>query len=204
MIAVICFLCLIQSCLCQLSVHAKHLSLENLFTFLKLYYSRSVSYCIRNVLICLCVAIWLYADQLSPLLPFSFLFFFLPIDLTELQVAVSDVNGRYETLGGELKERLSRQQASLELRQKARQGTDELKSWLADKEHSLKQGQTASPSKPEVVRAQAQENKVKEWFHLFCMLRLGWPLKSVKSVDNCSIYCVLDLLNRYCIFKLLL
>ncbi|GLD75003.1 microtubule-actin cross-linking factor 1 isoform X1 [Lates japonicus] len=36
---------------------------------------------------------------------------------------------------------------------------EEPKSWLADKEHSLKQGQTAS-SKPEVVRAQAQENKV--------------------------------------------
>ncbi|XP_073339006.1 microtubule-actin cross-linking factor 1 [Pagrus major] len=80
-------------------------------------------------------------------------------DLTELQVAVSDVNGRYETLGGELKERLGRQQASLELRQKARQGTEELKSWLTDREHSLKQGQTASPSRPEVVRAQAQENK---------------------------------------------
>ncbi|XP_036948795.1 microtubule-actin cross-linking factor 1, isoforms 1/2/3/5 isoform X19 [Acanthopagrus latus] len=80
-------------------------------------------------------------------------------DLTELQVAVSDVNGRYEALGGELKERLGRQQASLELRQKARQGTEELKSWLTDREHSLKQGQTASPSRPEVVRAQAQENK---------------------------------------------
>ncbi|KAK2920792.1 hypothetical protein Q8A73_000277 [Channa argus] len=80
-------------------------------------------------------------------------------DLTELQVAVSEVNGRYEALGGELKERLGRQQASLELRQKARQGTEELKSWLTDKEQSLKQGQTGSPSKPEVVRAQAQENK---------------------------------------------
>ncbi|XP_053190365.1 microtubule-actin cross-linking factor 1 isoform X6 [Scomber japonicus] len=80
-------------------------------------------------------------------------------DLTELQVAVSDVNGRYDTLGNELKERLDRQQASLELRQKARQGTEELKSWLADREHSLKQGQTASPSKPEAIRAQAQENK---------------------------------------------
>ncbi|KAM6973819.1 microtubule-actin cross-linking factor 1 [Tautogolabrus adspersus] len=80
-------------------------------------------------------------------------------DLTELQVAVSDVNGRYETLGGELKERLGRQQASLELRQTARQGTEDLKSWLTDREHSLKQGQTASPSRPEVVRAQAEENK---------------------------------------------
>ncbi|XP_008298970.1 microtubule-actin cross-linking factor 1, partial [Stegastes partitus] len=80
-------------------------------------------------------------------------------DLTELQVAVSDVNGRYDSLGGELKERLGRQQASLELRQKARQGAEELKTWLTDREQSLKQGQTASPSKPEAVRAQAQENK---------------------------------------------
>ncbi|CAI5691523.1 unnamed protein product [Oreochromis niloticus] len=80
-------------------------------------------------------------------------------DLTELQVAVSDVNSRYDALGGELKERLGQQQASLELRQKARQGTEELKSWLTDREQSLKQAQTASPSKPEVVRAQAQENK---------------------------------------------
>lgn len=93
----------------------------------------------------------------------------VPSDLTELQVAVSDTNSRYETLGGELKERLGRQQASLELRQKARQGTDELKSWLTDREHSLKQGQTASPSKPEVVHAQVQENKVKDWVHLLCM-----------------------------------
>lgn len=84
------------------------------------------------------------------------------LDLTELQVAVSDVNGRYETLGGELKDRLGRQQASLELRQKAREVTEELKNWLTDKEHSLKQGQAASPSKPEVVRAQAQANKVKD------------------------------------------
>ncbi|XP_029919029.1 microtubule-actin cross-linking factor 1 isoform X3 [Myripristis murdjan] len=80
-------------------------------------------------------------------------------DLTELQVAVSDVNGRYEALGVELRERLGRQQASLELRRKARQGTEELSSWLREREHSLELGQAASPSKPEVVRAQAQENK---------------------------------------------
>ena len=84
----------------------------------------------------------------------------VPSDLTELQVAVSDVNGRYEALGGDLKERLGRQEVSLELRQKARQDAEELKSWLTDRESSLRQGQTASPSKPEVVRAQAQENKV--------------------------------------------
>lgn len=96
-------------------------------------------------------------------------------DLTELQVAVSDVNGRYETLGEELKERLGQQQASLELRQKARQGTEELKSWLTDREQSLKQGQTASPSRPEVVRAQAQENKVKNWVCLLCFSLVKSP-----------------------------
>uniref|UniRef100_A0A8C7L2F3 Microtubule actin crosslinking factor 1 n=1 Tax=Oncorhynchus kisutch TaxID=8019 RepID=A0A8C7L2F3_ONCKI len=81
-------------------------------------------------------------------------------DLTELQVAVAEVNGRYEELGEELKDRQSRQEASLELRQKARQSTEELSRWLGDRENSLHLGQTAaSPSKPEVVRAQAQENK---------------------------------------------
>ncbi|XP_034017058.1 microtubule-actin cross-linking factor 1 isoform X22 [Thalassophryne amazonica] len=80
-------------------------------------------------------------------------------DLTELQVAVSDVNSLYETLGEELKERDGQQQASLEMRQKALHGAEELRRWLTDREHSLKQGQTASPSRPEVVRAQAQENK---------------------------------------------
>uniref|UniRef100_A0A8C7L0Q9 Microtubule actin crosslinking factor 1 n=1 Tax=Oncorhynchus kisutch TaxID=8019 RepID=A0A8C7L0Q9_ONCKI len=80
--------------------------------------------------------------------------------LTELQVAVAEVNGRYEELGEELKDRQSRQEASLELRQKARQSTEELSRWLGDRENSLHLGQTAaSPSKPEVVRAQAQENK---------------------------------------------
>ncbi|KAK0139529.1 Microtubule-actin cross-linking factor 1, isoforms 1/2/3/5 [Merluccius polli] len=81
-------------------------------------------------------------------------------DLTELQVAVADVNGRYEALGSDLKERHGHQQASLELRQQASQGAQELSSWLRDRELSLEQGQTAPPSKPEAVRAKAQENKV--------------------------------------------
>lgn len=96
----------------------------------------------------------------SSLLVTSVLLLLLCTDLTELQVAVSDMNSRYETLGDELKERLGRQQASLEHRQKARQGTEELKSWLTEREQSLKQGQIASPSRPEAMRAQAQENKV--------------------------------------------
>nr|XP_057902366.1 microtubule-actin cross-linking factor 1 isoform X20 [Doryrhamphus excisus] len=80
-------------------------------------------------------------------------------DLTEIQVAVSDVNARQEALGTDLKERLGRQQASLELRQMARRGAEDLKDWLKDKEVNLGQGGAASPSKAEVVRAQAQENK---------------------------------------------
>ncbi|XP_036001665.1 microtubule-actin cross-linking factor 1 isoform X5 [Fundulus heteroclitus] len=80
-------------------------------------------------------------------------------DLTELQVTVSDVNARYDALGADLKERLGRQRASLELRQTARQNGEELRSWLSDRESSLTQGHTASPSKPEAARAQAEQNK---------------------------------------------
>lgn len=79
---------------------------------------------------------------------------------------MSDVKSQYDTLGEELKKRLSLQQASLELREKAMRGTEELKSWLSDRESTLKQGQTASPSRPELVRAQAQQNKVKHWQHV--------------------------------------
>ncbi|XP_056113597.1 microtubule-actin cross-linking factor 1 isoform X18 [Rhinichthys klamathensis goyatoka] len=81
-------------------------------------------------------------------------------DLTEIQVAVADVNCKYEQLGSDLRERKGRQEASLDLRQKARQSTEALVQWLGPREQSLAQGQTASPSRPEVVRAQAQETKV--------------------------------------------
>lgn len=77
---------------------------------------------------------------------------------------MSDVNGRYEKLGIELKDRLGHQQASLGLRQKAKQSTEELKNWLTERELSLKQAQTASPSRPEVLRTQAQEIKVYQAF----------------------------------------
>lgn len=81
-------------------------------------------------------------------------------DLTEIQVAVADVNSKYEQLDRDLQERKSRQQASLELCQKAKQASEALHQWLGPREQSLAQGQTASPSRPDVVRAQAQENKV--------------------------------------------
>lgn len=78
---------------------------------------------------------------------------------------MSDVNGQYETLGVELKDRLGHQQASLLLRQKAMQGTEELKNWLTERELSLKQPQTTSPSRHEVLHTQAQENKVCQALH---------------------------------------
>ncbi|KAM9494125.1 microtubule-actin cross-linking factor 1 isoform 10-T10 [Clarias gariepinus] len=80
-------------------------------------------------------------------------------DLTEIQVVVADVNSKYEKLGGDLQQRQSRQQASLELYQKARQDSASLHQWLGPREQSLAQGQAASPSRPEVVREQARENK---------------------------------------------
>ncbi|TSK31438.1 Microtubule-actin cross-linking factor 1, isoforms 1/2/3/5 [Bagarius yarrelli] len=80
-------------------------------------------------------------------------------DLTEIQVVVADVNSRYEQLGGDLRNRQSKQQAMLELCQKARQDSEALHQWLALREQRLAQGQSASPSRPDVARAQAQENK---------------------------------------------
>lgn len=71
------------------------------------------------------------------------------------------MNARFDALGRDLKERLGRQQASLELRQEARRGAEELRSWLSEREDSLRRGQTSSPSRPEAVRAQAQHNKVR-------------------------------------------
>lgn len=84
----------------------------------------------------------------------------LPSDLTEIQVAVADVTSRYEQLGAELTQRRDSQRVSLELRERARAGAETLSHWLGEREQSLVAGQAASPSRPEVVRAQAQENKV--------------------------------------------
>uniref|UniRef100_A0A8C2BDI7 Microtubule actin crosslinking factor 1 n=1 Tax=Cyprinus carpio TaxID=7962 RepID=A0A8C2BDI7_CYPCA len=75
----------------------------------------------------------------------------LPSDLTEIQVAVADVNCKYEQLGSDMRERKGKQEASLDLRQKARQSTEALIQWLSPREQSLAQGQTASPSRPEAV-----------------------------------------------------
>lgn len=82
-------------------------------------------------------------------------------------MAVAEVNSKHEQLGADLHERLAKQQAFLELRQKARQDADALLQWLGPREQSLVQGQTASPSRPEVLRAQAQQNKVSTVYSIY-------------------------------------
>lgn len=82
------------------------------------------------------------------------------VDLTEIQVTMADVTGRYEQLGTDLTHRRDSQKAALQLREEARDGAEKLSNWLGEREQSLVLGQAASPSKPEVVRAQAKENKV--------------------------------------------
>uniref|UniRef100_A0AAR2IZB1 Microtubule actin crosslinking factor 1 n=1 Tax=Pygocentrus nattereri TaxID=42514 RepID=A0AAR2IZB1_PYGNA len=97
-----------------------------------------------------------YNSVIVSLLSFPSLFH---LDLTEIQVAMSEVNSRYEQLGGNLQEKQSRQQVSLEMCLKAKQDTETLLQWLGPREQSLTRGQIASPSRPEVVQAQARENK---------------------------------------------
>ncbi|XP_069051429.1 microtubule-actin cross-linking factor 1 isoform X15 [Lepisosteus oculatus] len=80
-------------------------------------------------------------------------------DLTEIQCSLADVNGGYEPLGEELRQRHGRQAASLQQRQRARLEAGRLAQWLSGKEQSLALRPAASPSKPEAVRAQAEENK---------------------------------------------
>ncbi|XP_077599188.1 microtubule-actin cross-linking factor 1 isoform X16 [Stigmatopora nigra] len=81
-------------------------------------------------------------------------------DLTEIQVALSDVNGRHEALGADLAERLGRLRTSLDLRREASRDADRLRSWLSQKEAALLAGgSAASPSEPEAARALARENE---------------------------------------------
>ncbi|XP_072561823.1 microtubule-actin cross-linking factor 1 isoform X14 [Paramormyrops kingsleyae] len=82
-------------------------------------------------------------------------------DLTKIQVALADVGSEYERLGAELRLRLQRQGDALDLRRKARREAQELGCWLGERERSFTAttGTAISPSRPEVVRAQAQENK---------------------------------------------
>ncbi|KAL4629457.1 microtubule-actin cross-linking factor 1-like isoform X7 [Arapaima gigas] len=80
-------------------------------------------------------------------------------DLTEIQVMLADVGRGYEHLGTELQGRLERQTSSLEQRLRAQHQAEELTQWLSERERGIATAPATSPSRPEVVRAQAQENK---------------------------------------------
>ncbi|XP_062818944.1 microtubule-actin cross-linking factor 1 isoform X15 [Anolis carolinensis] len=82
-------------------------------------------------------------------------------DLTEIQCDVSDVNLRYEGLGGNLRGRREQAAAILAKMREAKEEVGSALAWLESQERALDALEaSASPSKPEAVRAQAEHNKV--------------------------------------------
>uniref|UniRef100_G1LVE7 Actin cross-linking family 7 n=1 Tax=Ailuropoda melanoleuca TaxID=9646 RepID=G1LVE7_AILME len=81
-------------------------------------------------------------------------------DLTEIQCDMSDVNLKYEKLGGVLRERQESLQAVLSRMQEVQKEAGSVLQWLESKEEVLKaMDASSSPTKPETVRAQADSNK---------------------------------------------
>ncbi|XP_060640069.2 microtubule-actin cross-linking factor 1 isoform X14 [Anolis sagrei] len=82
-------------------------------------------------------------------------------DLTEIQCDVSDVNLRYEGLGGNLRGRKEQAAAILAKMREAKEEVGSALAWLESQERALDALEAStSPSKPETVRAQAEHNKV--------------------------------------------
>ena len=83
------------------------------------------------------------------------------LDLTEIQCEMSDVNLKYEKLGGVLRERQESLQAVLSRMQEVQKEASSVLQWLESKEEVLKgMDASSSPTKTETVRAQAESNKV--------------------------------------------
>ncbi|XP_042805008.1 microtubule-actin cross-linking factor 1 [Panthera leo] len=81
-------------------------------------------------------------------------------DLTEIQCGMSDVNLKYEKLGGVLREHQESLQAVLSRMQEVQKEAGSVLQWLESKEEVLKaMDASSSPTKPETVRAQAESNK---------------------------------------------
>ncbi|KAJ1063908.1 hypothetical protein K5549_009220 [Capra hircus] len=81
-------------------------------------------------------------------------------DLTEIQCDMSDVNLKYEKLGGLLRERQESLQAVLSRMQEVQKEASSVLQWLESKEEVLKgMDASSSPTKTETVRAQAESNK---------------------------------------------
>ncbi|XP_071992635.1 microtubule-actin cross-linking factor 1 isoform X17 [Engystomops pustulosus] len=79
-------------------------------------------------------------------------------DLTGIQCDVSEISQMYEDLGVVLKNHDERLSAMLEKMQKVQQETNDMLKWLESKEKVIT-AVNVSPTKSEIVRAQAQQNK---------------------------------------------
>uniref|UniRef100_A0A8I5NJY6 Microtubule actin crosslinking factor 1 n=1 Tax=Papio anubis TaxID=9555 RepID=A0A8I5NJY6_PAPAN len=81
-------------------------------------------------------------------------------DLTEIQCDMSDVNLKYEKLGGILHERQESLQAILNRMEEVQKEANSVLQWLESKEEVLKSMDAmSSPTKTETVKAQAESNK---------------------------------------------
>ncbi|KAL4667192.1 hypothetical protein H8959_005881 [Pygathrix nigripes] len=81
-------------------------------------------------------------------------------DLTEIQCDMSDVNLKYEKLGGVLHERQESLQAILNRMEEVQKEANSVLQWLESKEEVLKSMDAmSSPTKTETVKAQAESNK---------------------------------------------
>lgn len=79
---------------------------------------------------------------------------------------MSDVNLKYEKLGGILQERHESLQAVLSRMQEVQKEASSVLQWLESKEEVLKAMDASSPTKTETVRAQAESNKVLFLYYL--------------------------------------
>ena len=99
---------------------------------------------------------WGYLRVIPSLISLSMM-----LDLTEIQCDMSDVNLKYEKLGGVLQEWQEGLQAVLSRMQDVQKEASSVLQWLESKEEVLKGlDASSSPPKTESVRAQAESNKV--------------------------------------------
>ncbi|CAJ0964669.1 unnamed protein product [Ranitomeya imitator] len=86
--------------------------------------------------------------------------YFVLIDLTGIQCDVSEITQKYEDLGVALNNREGQLSTMLEKMKKVQQETNQMLMWLESKEKVIT-AVNVSPTKSEIVRAQAEQNKGK-------------------------------------------
>lgn len=79
--------------------------------------------------------------------------------MTGIQCDVSEISQKYEDLGMMLRNREEQLSTMLEKIQKIQQETNQMLKWLESKEQVIT-AVSVSPKKSEIVRAQAEQNKV--------------------------------------------